>query len=162
MPPTHTDEGLKAAHDPQVVATLVARRRPTGLLDDLTQREREILALMAEGRSNAGICERLVLSTRTVETHVRTILHKLGLPSAADDHRRVLAVLAFLRLNAQQRRPRFPATHGHGVGAAAVVARAQARGTQLTAVRMALKVAVTLSLCSSTPSAGSPSTLIHM
>jgi DNA-binding NarL/FixJ family response regulator len=159
MPPTHTDEGLQAAHelaerypevgvvvlsqyvesayatrllnddtpgrgyllkdhindldafasairrvgdgacvvDPQVVAALVARRRPTGPLDDLTPREREILALMAEGRSNAGICERLVLSTRTVETHVRTILHKLGLSSAADDHRRVLAVLAFLR-----------------------------------------------------------------
>jgi DNA-binding NarL/FixJ family response regulator len=83
--------------DPEVVSALVARRRPSGPLDDLTTREREILALMAEGRSNAGICERLVLSTRTVETHVRTILHKLGLATTTDDHRRVLAVLAYLR-----------------------------------------------------------------
>jgi DNA-binding NarL/FixJ family response regulator len=83
--------------DPEVVAALVGRHRPSGPLDELTQREREILALMAEGRSNAGICERLVLSPRTVETHVRTILHKLGLKTTTDDHRRVLAVLAYLR-----------------------------------------------------------------
>jgi DNA-binding NarL/FixJ family response regulator len=83
--------------DPRVVAALVDRRRVAGPLDGLTAREREILGLMAEGRSNAGICERLVLSTRTVETHVRTIMQKLGLASTADDHRRVLAVLAYLR-----------------------------------------------------------------
>jgi DNA-binding NarL/FixJ family response regulator len=83
--------------DPRVVAALVGRQRKAGPLDGLTAREREILGLMAEGRSNAGICERLVLSTRTVETHVRTIMQKLGLASASDDHRRVLAVLAYLR-----------------------------------------------------------------
>jgi DNA-binding NarL/FixJ family response regulator len=83
--------------DPEVVAALVGRRRDHGPLDALTDRERDILALMAEGRSNAGICDRLVLSTRTVETHVRTIFRKLSLPEAHDDHRRVLAVLAYLR-----------------------------------------------------------------
>ena len=83
--------------DPEVVAALVGRRRGGGPLDDLTDREREILALMAEGRSNAGICERLFLSPRTVESHVRTIFRKLGLDEAHDDHRRVLAVLTFLR-----------------------------------------------------------------
>jgi DNA-binding NarL/FixJ family response regulator len=83
--------------DPEVISALVDRGREPGPLDELTQREREILSLMAEGRSNAGICERLVLSPRTVESHVRTIFHKLRLGPAEDDHRRVLAVLAYLR-----------------------------------------------------------------
>jgi DNA-binding NarL/FixJ family response regulator len=83
--------------DPAVVAALVGRQREAGPLEELTEREREILALMAEGRSNAGICERLFLSPRTVESHVRTIFRKLGLDEAHDDHRRVLAVLTYLR-----------------------------------------------------------------
>jgi DNA-binding NarL/FixJ family response regulator len=83
--------------DAEVVSALVGMRRDAGPLDDLTEREREILALMAEGRSNAGICERLFLSPRTVESHVRTIFRKLGLSEAHDDHRRVLAVLTYLR-----------------------------------------------------------------
>ena len=83
--------------DPEVVASLVGKRREAGVLDSLTDREREILAMMAEGRSNHGICERLVLSPRTIESHVRTIFQKLDLPPADDDHRRVLAVLAYLR-----------------------------------------------------------------
>jgi DNA-binding NarL/FixJ family response regulator len=84
--------------DPEVVAALVGSRRNSGPLEDLTDREREILELMAEGRSNAGICDRLYLSPRTVESHVRTIFRKLGLEETHDDHRRVLAVLAFLRV----------------------------------------------------------------
>lgn len=83
--------------DPEVVAALVGRRRPAGPLDELTERERECLALMAEGRSNAAICERIFLSPRTVESHVRTIFRKLDLDETHDDHRRVLAVLAYLR-----------------------------------------------------------------
>jgi DNA-binding NarL/FixJ family response regulator len=83
--------------DPEVVAALVGRRSDAGRLGELTEREHEILGLMAEGRSNAGICERLFLSNRTVESHVRTIFRKLELEETHDDHRRVLAVLAYLR-----------------------------------------------------------------
>jgi DNA-binding NarL/FixJ family response regulator len=85
------------AIDPEVVAQLVGRRREHDPLEDLTPREREVLGLMAEGRSNRGICEKLFLSPKTVETHVNSIFGKLRLPPAADDHRRVLAVLAFLK-----------------------------------------------------------------
>jgi DNA-binding NarL/FixJ family response regulator len=83
--------------DSGVVAELLARRRTINPLERLTEREREVLSLMAEGRSNHAIQERLFVSSRTVETHVRNILMKLGLNETPDDHRRVLAVLAFLR-----------------------------------------------------------------
>jgi DNA-binding NarL/FixJ family response regulator len=83
--------------DPTIVARLVDRPRPTGPLDELTAREREVLALIAEGRSNRGICERLFLSPKTVESHVKHILMKLDIDGAPEDHRRVLAVLAYLR-----------------------------------------------------------------
>src|SRR3954468_18400621 len=159
MPPTHTDEGLRAAHriraehpetavlvlsqyveeayalellsessertgyllkdrvadvktftdavqrvadggsalDPEVVALLLGRRRGHDPLVELTPRERDVLALMAEGRSNAATAGALVVTERAVEKHVTGIFTKLGLPPAAEDHRRVLAVLAFLR-----------------------------------------------------------------
>ena len=87
-----------SALDPQVVATLIGAPRPTSALDELSPREKEVLELMAEGRTNAGIAKRLWLTEKTVEAHVRTILMKLGLPMNSDDHRRVLAVLAFLRV----------------------------------------------------------------
>lgn len=158
MPPTHTDEGLRAAHeirskypgtavlvlsqhlepdyalrlideqperagylmkervgrveqlldalervaaggcvvDRAVVEELLARRRQVDPLDALTPREREILALIAEGRSNQGICQTLWLSPKTVETHIRGAFSKLGLTEAPEDNRRVLAVLVFL------------------------------------------------------------------
>jgi DNA-binding NarL/FixJ family response regulator len=158
MPPTHTDEGLRAAHeirerhprtavlvlsqyvepgyamellaesaegvgyllkdrvsdiadftaavkrvaeggsalDPTVVSHLVGRNRRNDPLADLTPRESEVLSLMAEGRSNQGIADRLVITERAVEKHVTSIFGKLRLPAAAEDHRRVLAVLAFL------------------------------------------------------------------
>ncbi len=83
--------------DPEVVAVLVGGRRDDGPLNDLSARELEILGLMAEGRSNAGICRQLVLSQRTIESHSRTIFRKLGLDAAGDDNRRVLAVLTYLR-----------------------------------------------------------------
>jgi DNA-binding NarL/FixJ family response regulator len=159
MPPTHTDEGLRAAHeirsrypdtavlvlsqhlepdyalrlveerpervgylmkervgrveqlldavervaagecvvDRAVVDELLARRRRVDPIEELTSREREILALMAEGRSNQGICRALWLSPKTVETHIRGAFAKLGISAAPEDNRRVLAVLAYLR-----------------------------------------------------------------
>jgi DNA-binding NarL/FixJ family response regulator len=83
--------------DPEVVARLLGRPRRHTPLDELTPREREILGLMAEGRSNQGIADRLVLELRTVEGHVGQIFSKLGLEPSGDDHRRVLAVLTALR-----------------------------------------------------------------
>jgi DNA-binding NarL/FixJ family response regulator len=83
--------------DPAVVAQLVGRRRERSPLDDLTEREREVLALIAEGRSNQAICDRLFVTPKTVEAHIANIFSKLELLQAPDDHRRVLAVLAFLR-----------------------------------------------------------------
>ncbi len=159
MPPTHTDEGLRAAHeirashpdtgvlvlsqyveeayalellsestestgyllkdrvadvdsftdavrrvanggsalDPEVVALLLGRRRREDPLQSITPREREVLGLMAEGRSNAAIAEALVVTERAVEKHVTSIFSKLDLTPAVEDHRRVLAVLAYLR-----------------------------------------------------------------
>jgi DNA-binding NarL/FixJ family response regulator len=85
------------AIDPEVVGQLMGRRRERDPLEDLSPREREVLGLMAEGLSNRGICERLFLSPKTVETHINSIFLKLRLSPAPDDHRRVLAVLAFLR-----------------------------------------------------------------
>jgi DNA-binding NarL/FixJ family response regulator len=83
--------------DPSVVALLVNRARRHDPLDELTPREREVLRLMAEGRSNQAISAQLFLTDRTVESHVRNIFLKLGLSPAPDDHRRVLAVLSYLR-----------------------------------------------------------------
>jgi DNA-binding NarL/FixJ family response regulator len=83
--------------DPSLVAQLLRRRRRPDPLVDLTERETEVLGLMAEGRSNAAIAERLVISMKTVETHIASIFSKLGLEPEPDDHRRVLAVLAYLR-----------------------------------------------------------------
>jgi len=82
--------------DPGLVEELVAARRRDDPLGELTPREREVLGLMAEGRSNAGIARRLFVTEGTVEKHVHSILGKLRLPEADDDHRRVLAVIAFL------------------------------------------------------------------
>jgi DNA-binding NarL/FixJ family response regulator len=83
--------------DPEVVAQLLRRRGEDSALADLTGRERDILALIAQGRSNRAIGERLFLSPKTVETHIGAIFAKLGLLPAADDHRRVLAVITYLR-----------------------------------------------------------------
>jgi DNA-binding NarL/FixJ family response regulator len=88
--------GGGTALDPEVVGQLLGRARPHSALDELTPREREVLALMAEGRSNQAICAKLFLSPKTVERHVHNIFSKLGLMSDPDDHRRVLAVLAYL------------------------------------------------------------------
>jgi DNA-binding NarL/FixJ family response regulator len=85
------------AVDPAVVAALVGRRRARDPLAELTPREGEVLGLMAEGRSNRAIAARLFVGDKTVETHVANILSKLGLEEAPDDHRRVLAVLTWLR-----------------------------------------------------------------
>jgi DNA-binding NarL/FixJ family response regulator len=83
--------------DPTIVSRLVGRPRDQSALGELTARELEVLGLMAEGHSNDGICKQLFLSPKTVETHVRHILLKLGIGETSDYHRRVLAVLAYLR-----------------------------------------------------------------
>jgi len=88
--------GGECVVDRAVVDELLARPRRADPLEELTQREREILALMAEGRSNQGICKALWLSPKTVETHIRGAFAKLGISAASEDNRRVLAVLAFL------------------------------------------------------------------
>jgi DNA-binding NarL/FixJ family response regulator/class 3 adenylate cyclase len=85
-----------SALDPTVVSRLVGRRRGEDPLDALTPREREVLELMAEGRSNQAIAEKLVVTPRAVEKHVTSIFTKLGLPASAEDHRRVLAVITYL------------------------------------------------------------------
>jgi DNA-binding NarL/FixJ family response regulator len=89
--------GGGTALDSEVVAQLFSRRREDGPLERLTAREREVLALMAEGRSNAGIAEQLVLTVGAVEKHVQSIMGKLDLLQSAGDHRRVLAVLTYLQ-----------------------------------------------------------------
>jgi DNA-binding NarL/FixJ family response regulator len=85
------------ALDPEAVAQLFARRRGDAPLDDLTPREREVLGLMAEGRSNASIARELVVTDGAVEKHISSIFMKLDMPQSDDSHRRVLAVLAYLR-----------------------------------------------------------------
>jgi len=85
-----------SALDPEVVSRLLGRRRREDPLEGVTPREREVLGLMAEGRSNHAIAEQMVVTERAVEKHVTSIFGKLGLPPTQDDHRRVLAVLAYL------------------------------------------------------------------
>jgi DNA-binding NarL/FixJ family response regulator len=86
-----------SALDPEVVSSLLGRTRRADPLGELTRREREVLDLMAEGRSNKAIAEQLVITDRAVEKHVTSIFSKLGLEPTAEDHRRVLAVLTFMR-----------------------------------------------------------------
>ncbi len=86
-----------SALDPEVVSQLVGRARRDDPLEELTPREREVLELMAQGRSNNAIADKMTVTERAVEKHVTSIFGKLGLPPAPEDHRRVLAVLAFLR-----------------------------------------------------------------
>ena len=94
--------GGECVVDPAIVSRLLRRARPARPPGLLAGREREVLALMAEGCSSKGICERLTLSAKTVEGHVRNIFMKLGVGESADDHRRVLAVLNYLRSSPQQ------------------------------------------------------------
>jgi DNA-binding NarL/FixJ family response regulator len=93
----HRIAGGGSVIDPRVVGQLLGRHRKEDPLQELTEREREVLQLMAEGRSNHAVAARLVITERAVEKHVTSIFSKLGLPPAEDDHRRVLAVLTFLR-----------------------------------------------------------------
>jgi DNA-binding NarL/FixJ family response regulator len=89
--------GGGSAIDPIIVSTLLSKHRDDDILGELTPREREVLELMAEGRSNQGIADRLVITIRSVEKYVSTIFDKLGLPAGGTDSRRVLAVLLYLR-----------------------------------------------------------------
>jgi DNA-binding NarL/FixJ family response regulator len=89
--------GGGSALDPEIVSRMLGRHRRDDPLDELTQRERQVLALMAEGRSNHAIATELVITDRAVEKHVTAIFAKLDLPATADDHRRVLAVLVYLK-----------------------------------------------------------------
>ncbi|MEA2440711.1 MAG: hypothetical protein QOH76_2135 [Thermoleophilaceae bacterium] len=86
-----------SALDPEVVSHMLKRKRSSDPLEELTRREREVLGLMAEGRSNRAVAEQLVVTERAIEKHVTSIFGKLRLPASAEDHRRVLAVLAYLR-----------------------------------------------------------------
>jgi DNA-binding NarL/FixJ family response regulator len=90
-----------SALDPEVVGRMLGRRRRDGPLDDLSPRERDVLGHMAEGKSNQGIAEALVVSNAAVEKHVTSIFHKLGLETSPTDHRRVLAALTYLRNSAR-------------------------------------------------------------
>jgi DNA-binding NarL/FixJ family response regulator len=89
--------GGGSALDPEVVSQMLGRQRRDDPLEEITPREREVLGLMAEGRSNAAIAAQLVITERAVEKHVTSIFGKLGLATSPDDHRRVLAVLAYLK-----------------------------------------------------------------
>jgi DNA-binding NarL/FixJ family response regulator len=89
--------GGGSALDPEVVQRMVGRRRSNSPIDELTPRERDVMSLMAEGRSNRGIADELVVTVAAIERHVTSIFSKLGLQVAPEDHRRVLAVLEFLR-----------------------------------------------------------------
>ena len=86
-----------SALDPEVVQRMIGKQRHEGPLDDLTPREREVLSLMAQGRSNSGIADELVVTVSAIERHVSSIFSKLDLHGAPEDHRRVLAVLEYLR-----------------------------------------------------------------
>src|ERR1019366_8100689 len=102
MPPTQTDEGVRAAQrirreHPSVGVLLLSRAQHQSQLSSLTSRELEVLALMAEGRTNQAMSARLHVGVKTVETNVANVFGKLGLFDSADDHRRVLAVLAYLQ-----------------------------------------------------------------
>jgi DNA-binding NarL/FixJ family response regulator len=88
-----------SALDPEVVRRMLGRRRPAGRLDRLTARERDVLAVMAEGKSNQGIAQELYVTEAAVEKHVTSIFHKLELGPTPTEHRRVLAVLAYLRVS---------------------------------------------------------------
>ena len=93
----HRVAGGELVLDPDLVRALVTRQRARDPLQQLTERERAVLTLMAEGRSNTGIAARLYLSPKTVERNVAAVFDKLGLPADSDDNRRVLAVIAYLR-----------------------------------------------------------------
>src|SRR4029453_19124079 len=118
-----------SALDPEVVAQLVGRARRDDPRAELTPREREALELMAEGRSNNAIAAHMVVTERAVEKHVTSIFGKLGLPPAPEDHRRVLAVLAFLRAGRGGGGGRYPITAPSGAGGACASAAATWRST---------------------------------